>query len=146
MSYGNLYSNKPFERASKTAHTNIINDLDVQRFISSCRFPPVVDEINKSDMATQTLNETIKNPIKYIFTIDGGYTNEIIRPQFPSATFAFFQFGALCFTYKDLVEIEQKPFIDPMDMAKLQRGSTFQVIFTDQGHNTKIRKGFCLVR
>ena len=37
MSYGNDYSNKPFERASKTSHTNIINDAAVQSFLSKCK-------------------------------------------------------------------------------------------------------------
>jgi len=142
LSYSNLHSNKPFERASKTAHTNIINDLDVQRFLASCRFPPVVDEIDKSDMSVQILNETTKNPVKYIFTIDGGYTNEIVRPQFPSATFAFFQFGALCFTYKDLVEIEHKPFIDPSDMSKLQRIQRFKLALPTKGIMLKSEKDF----
>ena len=30
MSYNNKYSNKPFESASKTNHTSIINDKDVK--------------------------------------------------------------------------------------------------------------------
>lgn len=62
MSYGNDNSNKPFERASKTAHTNII-------------------------------------------TIDGGYTNVVVKEDFPSSTIAFFQFGALFFKYKDLFNL-----------------------------------------
>ncbi len=44
MSYGSDYSNKPFERASKTAHTNIINDVEVQTFLSKCIVPPYQDE------------------------------------------------------------------------------------------------------
>ena len=45
MSYGNDYSNKPFERASKTSHTNIINDAAVQSFLSKCKIPPYYEEI-----------------------------------------------------------------------------------------------------
>ena len=137
MSYSNKYSNKPFERASKTAHTNIINDPDVMRFISSCSFPPLADEIDYDDFSLSTLNESLINPIKYIFAIDGGYTNEIVRHQFPSATFAFFQFGALLFSYKDLVELELKPFIDPSDMAKLQRIERFKLPIPTKGITLK---------
>jgi len=137
MSYGNAHTNKPYERASKTAHTNIINDLDVQKFISSCHFPPLAEEISDSDISTNTLDESPDNPIKYIFAIDGGYTNEIVRSQFPSATFAFFQFGALCFTYKDLIEIKHKPFIDPNDMSKLQRIQRFKLPIPTKGITLK---------
>ena len=140
MSYNNKYSSKPFERASKTAHTNIINDPEVLRFISSCTFPPLADEIDSSDFIFSNLDESLANPIKHIFTIDGGYTNEIVRHQFPSATFAFLQFGALLFSYKDLVELELKPFIDPSDMSKLQRIERFKLSIPTKGITLKSEK------
>jgi hypothetical protein len=140
LSYNNTYTNKPFERASKTAHTNIINDNDVKKFISSCHFPPHANDINSADFLMQTLAELKENPIKYIFAVDGGYTNEIIRQQFPSATFAFFQFGALCFTYQDLIEIEHKPFIDPNDMSKLQKIQRFKLPIPTKGITLKSEK------
>jgi len=51
MSYGNEYSNKPFERASKTGHTSIINDRDVQSFLSNCQLPPYQDDVEDSDIS-----------------------------------------------------------------------------------------------
>ena len=51
MSYGNDYSNKPFERASKTSHTNIINDAAVQSFLSKCKIPPYFEEIDDKDLS-----------------------------------------------------------------------------------------------
>ena len=137
MSYNNTNSNKPFERASKTAHTHIIHDPDVQSFISSCHIPLFADDIDSDDLCLGMLNESVDNPIKYIFAIDGGYSDVIVREQFPSATFAFFQFGALCFTYKDLIELENKAFIDPTDMSKLQRIQRFKLPIPTKGISLK---------
>ena len=133
MSYNNENSNKPFERASKTAHTHIIYDPAVQEFISSCHIPPYIDDIENGDLQLGTPIDMVNNPIKYIFTIDGGYSDVVVREQFPSATFAFFQFGALCFTYKDLIELENKAFIDPNDMAKLQHIQRFKLPIPTKG-------------
>ena len=72
MSYGNDYSNKPFERASKTSHTNIINDAAVQSFLSKCKIPPYFEEIDDKDVELHMLEELDENPIKNIITIDGG--------------------------------------------------------------------------
>ena len=103
MSYGNEHSNKPFERASKVAHTNIINDSVVKEFLSTCRIPPFQDDIEEKDLSIQILEDVLNNPIKNIITIDGGFTNVVIKAEFPSSTIAFFQFGALFFKYKDLL-------------------------------------------
>lgn len=72
MSYGNKYSNKPFERASKTSHTNIINDEIVQAFLSKCKIPPYVENIDDKDAEFYMLDELAENPIKNIITVDGG--------------------------------------------------------------------------
>ena len=48
MSYGNKYSNKPFESASKISHTNIINDnfeteeVDNEIFYQSVEFLHII--------------------------------------------------------------------------------------------------------
>lgn len=120
MSYGNDYSNKPFEKASKTAHTNIINDPEVQSFLAKCKVPPYQEDVDESDMDVQMLVEPSENPIKNIVAIDGGYTNVFVKEDFPSSTIAFFQFGALFFKHQDLLNLKTKPFIDPDDFAKLQ--------------------------
>ena len=57
MSYGNQYSNKPFVRASKTAHTNIINDELVKEFIKNCHIPPFLDNFDETDLK---FNEILK--------------------------------------------------------------------------------------
>ena len=133
MSYGNKYSNKPFESASKISHTNIINDKKVQNFLSKCRIPPYYKEINSEDFKFQLFENLSENPIKNIITIDGGYTNIYINEDYPSSTIAFFQFGALFFKYEDLINLKNKPFIDPKDMAKLQDINKIKLIIPTKG-------------
>ncbi len=133
MSYGNDYSNKPFERASKTAHTNIINDMEVKSFLSRCKVPPFQNEINDADIEIHTLKDLTHNPIKNIITIDGGYTNVFIKEEFPSSTIAFFQFGALFFKHQDLIDLKVKPFIDPADFSKLQNIQRIKLIIPTKG-------------
>ena len=133
MSYGNKYSNKPFESASKISHTNIINDKKVQNFLSKCRIPPYYKEINSEDFKFQLFENLSENPIKNIITIDGGYTNIYINEDYPSSTIAFFQFGALFFKYEDLINLKNKPFIDPEDMSKLQEINKTKLIVPTKG-------------
>ncbi len=68
MSYGNDYSNKPFERASKTAHTNIINDSEVQSFLAKCKVPPYHEDVDDGDLDIHMLEAPIKNPIKKYYS------------------------------------------------------------------------------
>ena len=49
MSYGNDFSNKPYEKASKNAHINIINDIQVKEFLSKCHIPPFQENIANVD-------------------------------------------------------------------------------------------------
>ena len=133
MSYGNDYSNKPFERASKTSHTNIINDAAVQSFLSKCKIPPYFEEVDDKDVELHMLEELDENPIKNIITIDGGYTNVYVKEDFPSSTIAFFQFGALFFKHQDLLDLKEKPFIDPDDFSKLQNIQRIKLVVPTKG-------------
>ena len=135
MSYGNDYSNKPFERASKTAHTNIINDVEVQSFLSNCKIPPYQDDVDDSDIDIHMLEDLSHNPIKNIIAIDGGYTNVFLKEAFPSSTIAFFQFGALFFKHQDLIDLQVKPFIDPDDFSKLQNIQRIKLVVPTKGVN-----------
>jgi hypothetical protein len=140
MSYGNEYSYKPFEKASKTGHTNIINDPEVKEFLSRCKIPPFKDDVDGEDIQNIFLEDTGDNPIKNIITIDGGYTNVVVKEEFPSSTIAFFQFGALFFKYNDLVNLKEKPFIDPDDFSKLQNIQRIKLVLPTKGLSIKGEK------
>lgn len=133
MSYGNEYSSKPFEQASKTSHTHIINDASVQTFLSKCKIPPYHGEIDDRDIKLHILDEPAENAIKNIIAIDGGYSNIFVKEDFPSSTIAFFQFGALFFKYQDLLDLKEKSFIDPEDFSKLQNIQRIKLVVPTKG-------------
>jgi len=108
------------EMASKSSHGHIIRDPDVQAFLARCELPKEVGDIELPATLLFDFDAPVKNPIRHIIAIDGGYTEVAVRNQFPSSTMCFFQFGALVFSLQDLQDIEQSKFIDPADMARLK--------------------------
>ena len=118
MGYSSHNDRKPFERASKSSHHHIINDVEVQKLVERCWLPTKADEVSLDNLLTD--QNAVENPIEAIIAVDGGYTEVVVRKEFPSATIAFLQFGALLFKTKDLAEISKQQFIAPEDMAKLK--------------------------
>jgi hypothetical protein len=119
MSYSSKHGRRPNEYASKSSHTYIIKDPEVNEFLNKCDLPRSVGEVEIPSGLQHNIQNLDINPIKYIVAIDGGYTEVSVKKEFPSATLTFFQFGALIFSMEDLHEISEKHFIDPEDMARL---------------------------
>ncbi len=119
---------KPNEWAAKINHTYIINDPFIKDFIKNCSLPKEASNVEKEDRDIfNTLDSNIENPIKHILAVDGGYTTVDIKKNFPSAQFAFFQFGAVLFNVDDLKDLSEKPFIFPEDMQKLHNLQRFKL-------------------
>ncbi|MDO9212588.1 MAG: hypothetical protein Q7U23_02000 [Methylococcales bacterium] len=121
-------SHKPNEWAAKINHTHIIKDPFIQDFINSCSFPKSAEDIEEQDKNNIcSLDENITNPIRYILTVDGGYTTVEVKKSFPSSQIAFFQFGAIRIDRDDLDALSEKPFIFPEDMQKLHNLARFKL-------------------
>lgn len=121
-------SHKPNEWAAKINHTHIINDPFIKDFISKCTLPKDSADIEECDTDSfETLNPDIESPIKHILAVDGGYTTVEVKKNFPSAQFAFFQFGAVLFNVADLEGLSEKPYIFPEDMQKLHNLQRFKL-------------------
>ena len=121
MSYVSKRGRRPDEAASKSSHSHVISDPSVKAFLGRCTLPKRSDDVTLPTERIYTLEPLTSNPIHHIVAIDGGYTEVVVQADFPSATIAFFQFGALIFSVSDLENLEAQPFIDPQDMAKLRR-------------------------
>lgn len=121
MGYTTRTGRRPNEYASKSAHAYVIKDPTVQAFLAGCETPKKAECVDLSKQEHLLADKYVSNPIKHVIAIDGGYTEVIVRPEFPSATICFVQFGALIFGMDDLESLEQSPFIDPEDMGKLKR-------------------------
>lgn len=108
------------EKASKSSHSNIIQDPFVKEYLGTCELPKIASDVNKEDMFTFELPKLFHNPIQHVVTVDGGYSEASVKKEFPSSSITFFQFGLLSFSILDLVNLEEKPFISPKDMRKLK--------------------------
>lgn len=120
MSYTNRRGNRPATALSKTSHSHIINDEIVDQYLDQCSFPKTEDEVDLLDHNVIDFNALNISKIKNVIAFDGGYSDVVVRKEFPSSKISFFQFGALFFKIEDLEGLEEKPFIAPEDMARLK--------------------------
>ncbi len=121
MGYMNRNSRRPDEWASKSAHSNIIKDPAVVRFLDKCNLPKKASDVSFPSDQLIMYSPVSPQPITHIIAIDGGYSEVPVQLEFPSATIAFFQFGALFFAMEDLEKLEDVAFIDPEDISKLKQ-------------------------
>ncbi|KNC95647.1 DNA double-strand break repair nuclease NurA [Trabulsiella odontotermitis] len=133
MSYSSK-RNRPLEWASKSQHTHIINDPEVSRILSGCKFPSTQNDVFEDiDHLCFSIREGVSGDIKQIVSIDGGYTETEVRKPFPSSRIAFFQFGALLFKFADLLSLSEKPFIHPDDMEKFNKLERYKLALPSKG-------------
>lgn len=118
MAYSQVRGRRPFERASKIAHTEILNNAAVQAFVQGCTLPAPPSTTSLSSLL-QPLPKG-DGRVTTIIAIDGGSTEVPVRKEFPSASIAFMTFGPLLLRLQDLAEVDQQPFIGPEDMVKFR--------------------------
>jgi hypothetical protein len=118
VGYSQIKGRRPFERASKIAHAEILNNPDVQAFVSCCVLPSAPAS-GALDALQQAVPE-VEPRIRSVIAVDGGMTEVPVRQEFPSACFSFMTFGPLYLELRDLKELDRRPFIGPEDMACLK--------------------------
>jgi len=131
MGYSQSKGRKPFERASKIAHTHILNAPDVQKFIETCVLPAPPDA---DDLATlQQPLPKAERQIQHVIAVDGGMTEVSVRKEFPSASITFMTFGPLTLSLDDLAGLDASRFIGPEDMARLKNLERYSLSVPTQG-------------
>ncbi len=118
MAYGQVKGRKPFERASKIAHTHILNNPEVQQFVQSCSLPDAPAKANLESL--QKPLPPSPSRIEHVIAVDGGMTEASVRKEFPSAAISFMTFGPLTLSLRDLEYLDVTPFLGPEDMARLK--------------------------
>lgn len=126
MGYGQVKGRKPFERASKIAHTEILNNPDVQAFVSGCTLPSAPPGAQLE--ALQKPLPQAERRVTAVIAVDGGFTEVAVRKEYPSASVAFMTFGPLMLKLEDLQAIDREPFIAPEDMAKLKSLQRYSLV------------------
>lgn len=127
MGYTSKRGKRPTEYASKSAHSTLINDPAVRSLLARCCLPSNVEAVDIEDEAYTLFQEARPNPITHIVAVDGGYTEQLVHSEFPSATVGFFQIGSLIFSVADLESLDRQQFINPDDMAKLKQIQRFKL-------------------
>ena len=111
---------RPFEFASKSNHTHLIRDVEIQGFLNNCSIPYSRDAIELDDRFLHDVNYEVDDKIKFIVAVDGGDATIPVKDKFPSSTMTFFQFGANLLSIEDLAGLKKTAFIDPEDISKLK--------------------------
>lgn len=127
MGYSSVNNRRPFEAASKSSHHHIINDPEVQDFLTRIGKVPRAEEVTL-DAQLIKYEPSENNPVEAIVAVDGGYTEALIEKEFPSRLLHFLQFGALLFKRDDLVTLSRSAFIAPEDMAKLKNINRLKLV------------------
>jgi hypothetical protein len=128
---------RPFEFASKSSHTHVINDVEVKAYLSRCNLPKPCDAVEVPSDRIVTVSPPVNNPIRHIIAVDGGYSEVAVQKRFPSAAVCFFQFGILKFAVSDLDAINNQSFIDPDDIAKLKGIERLKLVIPVRNVTTK---------
>lgn len=140
MAYGQIKGRKPFERASKIAHTEILNNRDVQTFVAGCTLPSAPPGAQLE--ALQKPLPAAEKRITTVIAVDGGLTEVAVRKEFPSASVAFMTFGPLMLKLEDLQELDRSPFIAPEDMARLKSLQRYSLVLPSKAVRAPAAGGF----
>jgi hypothetical protein len=126
MPYSQIRGRRPFERASKIAHTEIIKNPAVQQFVGSCELPkpPPAEDLGRQLVEIPPARGNIRS----VIAIDGGLNETYVRKEFPSASIAFLTLGPLLLNLEDLSSLERQPFIGPEDMQALKRIQRYNLV------------------
>jgi hypothetical protein len=119
MAYSSV-GKRGYELASKASHSFIVNDKEVQEFLSNCEYPKSKEEIELNPALIINVDYTKSNPIKHIIAADAGYSTVPVKKTFPSSLMTFFQFGTILLNTEDLDSMSIEPFISRESMSKLK--------------------------
>jgi hypothetical protein len=139
MGYASRHGKRPMELASKSAHSHVINDPEVKKYLEGCRLPQSVEDIKLDEDVLHKVEDR-PNPITHVIAIDGGTTEVPVKQSFPSSTVTFFQFGVNMFSLADLDSIAAEPFISPAQIDKLKQIERFKLVLPTKNVSLKGNK------
>jgi hypothetical protein len=140
MAYSQVRGRRPFERASKIGHSEIINDPEVVAFVKACALPAAPPPGSLDEKLEEIPPSTGR--ITTVIAIDGGLTETYVREEFPSASIAFVAMGPLLLSLSDLDELDAMPFIGPEDMRRLKNIDRYSFAFPVKGIRYKTAATF----
>lgn len=125
MSY-NSYR-RPAEYASKSSHSIIINQGNINDFLKRCTYQRIRPDDAFEDVLLVNQEIISENPIKRVMCVDGGRTEVPIQEKFPSTKIAFFLYGMLYFDIESLLELYDLEFLGE-EIKKINNIDSFNFI------------------
>ena len=126
MPYRQIRGRRPYERASKIAHAEIINNPAVREFVRTCQLPAAPPQAELLTRLVELPEGTER--LTTVIAIDGGLTETYVREEFPSASIAFISIGAVLFPLRALSDLDEQVFLDPEDMQRLKRMQRYNLV------------------
>ena len=130
MAYTSRYRNRPFESASKSAHSKLIHSEAVQSYLKRCQTVVSSDpRQSEQTLAKQiyAVDYTADNPIQYVIAVDSGSINPIAING-GASELAVIQFGIILLRLHDLEELYSKPFVGQDDLQRLKDEGSSQLV------------------
>ena len=104
---------RPIERASKIAHSNIINKELIKQFLQRCKRVPQLDTISEGMNLNRDIYDDTQS-IKYLFTVDSGRQlinmDEFRDDYYPDMSIAYITVGCHMLALDDLTNINNRTY------------------------------------
>ena len=130
------------EKASKFAHQYVIESPLVKNFLSRCdrtseKTPEKIDQKNFV-VDIDSIKSEISNELNRVVTVDAGYQEIILDDSYPTNRLCYYSIGILCFSVKDLDNLEEQHTINPNDVGRLKNIDRFHFVLPVQ--NIKLKQ------
>jgi len=140
MGYSKVSGRRPYERASRITHSEIVRDPGVITFLEGCTLPALpAPSVLQSQLVAFPPGS---GSVRAVIAVDGGLTEGSVRDEYPSATFAFMTFGPLLLNLDDLRSVDRLAFIGPEDMARLKNIQRYMLVLPTRTVLPKGAKNF----
>jgi hypothetical protein len=120
------------ELASKSAHSDIIKNPEIQAFLNECSYltPPSSEECEK--LAAQFSEVPPTNNVRlpsFAIAVDGSPYEASLDEQLPSTKIGYIKLGAILIDLEDFAGLKVGKYVDPFRVAQLQDNNSSFTFF-----------------
>lgn len=111
---------------SKTAHSDVVRNPDVQAFLKQCQPLREPSESESKELVSCFVDPPTGNPddsLKYVIASDGSFYTSIIDKRLPSIQVCYLKFSTILIDMEEYLGLEDAKthMIDPFKVAAMQR-------------------------
>ncbi len=120
------------ELASKSAHSDIIKNPEIQAFLKECEYltPPSQEECEKlaAQFSEVPSTEDVQLP-SFAIAVDGSPYEASLDEQLPSTKIGYIKLGAILIDLEDFAGLKVGKYVDPFRVAQLQDNNSSFTFF-----------------